>query len=243
MNQLEEKIKRIEAVYYGLRTKGIITTWTDFAEKVGVTKSTMSAAKNGNEKALTDSLMKKIEAFVDSVESPRITINNGYGKNISNNIATGGSTINTATPQPDGPVGAADDLVPVIPYKLYKDPDTSVMEYLEQGHSDIQMAQAVEQFGNITCYKFCNSDAMYPDIRPGDLLALRAVDRDAPIVNGETYVLDVQGVGLMMRIVDDISDTEVLLTAKNGDKYGTMTLPKAKIITLFRIIGYMRTNI
>lgn len=243
MNQVEEKIKRIEAVYYGLRTKGIVTTWTDFAEKVGVTKSTISAAKNGNEKALTDSLMKKIEAFVDSVESPHITINNGYGRNISNNIATGGSTINTATEPQIIITEDSQGLVPVIPQKLYKDPETSVLEYLEEGHKDIQMAQAIDQFGAITCYKFCNSDAMYPDIRPGDLLALRAVDRDAPIVNGETYVLDVWGVGLMMRIVDDISDAEVLLTAKNDGKYGAMKLKKDKIVTLFRIIGYTRTNI
>lgn len=245
MDTIDEKIKFIERTYYHLRNKGLINTWTDFAEKVGVTKSTMSAAKNGNERALTTSFMKKVEAYVNSVEPTRVTIDNSHGRNISNTIATGSSFIGASPNQAHfkADESADDDLVPVIPHKLYKDPDTSVVEYLEQGHKDIQMAQAIHQFGPITCYKFCNNDAMIPDIRSGDLLALQAVERDAPIINGETYVLDVKGVGLLMRIVEDISDTEVLLTALNSEKYKPIKLKKDHIYTLFRIVGYTRTNV
>lgn len=241
----EEKQKYIKTAFYNLRGRGIVTNWSDFAEKIGINRSYLSCAKNGDEKCLTDKLIIKIEDFIEMHSQPNISIDNSHGRNISNTIATGSSFIGASPNQAHfkDEESADDDLVPVIPHKLYKDPDTSVVEYLEQGHKDIQMAQAIHQFGPITCYKFCNSDAMYPDIRSGDLLALQAVERNAPIINGETYVLDVKGVGLLMRIVEDISDTEVLLTALNSEKYKPIKLKKDHIYTLFRIVGYTRTNV
>lgn len=244
MKSIEQRTQYLEATFYNLRGRGIVDTWADFAEKVGVTKFTISSAKNG--RGFTDSLLKKIEAYVNSVDQPSIAINNTNGRNINNTIATGSSYIGTSPNQAhfkEDEETADNDLVPVIPRKLYKDPETSVIKYLEEGHSDIRMEQPIHQFGPIDCFKFCNSDSMYPDIRPGDMMALLVVDRDAPIINGETYVVDVKGVGLLLRIVQDISDTEVLLTAKNSEKYGPIKLNKEHIYTLFRIVGYTRTNV
>ena len=59
-----EKQQFIEESFSLLRAKGVVKTYQDFAKLVGVSKNAMSAAKNGNETYLTDSLMKKIESSV-----------------------------------------------------------------------------------------------------------------------------------------------------------------------------------
>lgn len=45
-----------------LRKHGFVKTWTDFADIVGVNRSVLSAAKNGDEKYLTDTLMAKVKS-------------------------------------------------------------------------------------------------------------------------------------------------------------------------------------
>lgn len=45
-----------------LRKYGFVKNWTDFADALGVNRSVLSAAKNGDEKYLTDTLMAKVKA-------------------------------------------------------------------------------------------------------------------------------------------------------------------------------------
>lgn len=45
-----------------LRKHGYVKNWTDFADILGVNRSVLSAAKNGDEKYLTDTLMAKVKA-------------------------------------------------------------------------------------------------------------------------------------------------------------------------------------
>lgn len=45
-----------------LRKHGFVKNWTDFADALGVNRSVLSAAKNGDEKYLTDTLMAKVKA-------------------------------------------------------------------------------------------------------------------------------------------------------------------------------------
>jgi phage repressor protein C with HTH and peptisase S24 domain len=62
--EIREKQGFIEESFSLLRTRGIVKTYQDFAKLIGVSKNAISAAKNGNETYLTDSLMKKIESAV-----------------------------------------------------------------------------------------------------------------------------------------------------------------------------------
>lgn len=61
----KEKQVFIEASFNTLRTRGVIKTYLDFAKLLGVSKNSLSAAKNGNETYLTDSLISKIQSAVD----------------------------------------------------------------------------------------------------------------------------------------------------------------------------------
>lgn len=57
-----EKQAFLEYAFSQLRTRGVIKTYQDFAKLLGVSKNSISAAKNGQESYLTDSLMAKIES-------------------------------------------------------------------------------------------------------------------------------------------------------------------------------------
>ena len=61
MNLYNKKDLLIQS-FEELRKHGYVKNWTDFADILGVNRSVLSAAKNGDEKYLTDTLMAKVKA-------------------------------------------------------------------------------------------------------------------------------------------------------------------------------------
>jgi phage repressor protein C with HTH and peptisase S24 domain len=65
-----EKQRFIETAFHTLRARGIVNTYQDFAKLIGVSRNSISAAKNGNETYLTDSLISKIDSALDYHTTP-----------------------------------------------------------------------------------------------------------------------------------------------------------------------------
>jgi phage repressor protein C with HTH and peptisase S24 domain len=65
-----EKQRFIESAFHTLRTRGVVNTYQDFAKLLGVSRNSLSAAKNGNETYLTDSLLSKIQSALDYHTTP-----------------------------------------------------------------------------------------------------------------------------------------------------------------------------
>ena len=53
-----------------LRKHGYVKNWTDFADILGVNRSVLSAAKNGDERYLTDALMSKVKSAHEHYLAP-----------------------------------------------------------------------------------------------------------------------------------------------------------------------------
>ena len=53
-----------------LRKHGHVKNWTDFADILGVNRSVLSAAKNGDERYLTDALMSKVKSAHEHYFAP-----------------------------------------------------------------------------------------------------------------------------------------------------------------------------
>ena len=53
-----------------LRKHGHVKNWTDFADILGVNRSVLSAAKNGDERYLTDALMSKVKSAHEHYLAP-----------------------------------------------------------------------------------------------------------------------------------------------------------------------------
>lgn len=56
-----EKKDRLVSIYRAAKDAGIIATQKDFAEALGVNYTSISAAMNGNERALTDRFCQRVE--------------------------------------------------------------------------------------------------------------------------------------------------------------------------------------
>lgn len=68
---MQEKIERIAYIkdsFNTLRMKGIIKTQGDFASLLGIAERSLSAAKNGDERYLTDSLIARIKGVMDQMD-------------------------------------------------------------------------------------------------------------------------------------------------------------------------------
>ena len=65
-----EKQRFIESAFHTLRTRGVVNTYQDFAKLLCVSRNSLSAAKNGNETYLTDSLISKIQSALDFHTTP-----------------------------------------------------------------------------------------------------------------------------------------------------------------------------
>lgn len=63
----EEKIEFVSKSFRLLQSQGRVKTQGDFARLLGVSQNSISAAKNGDERYLTDSLIEKIQAVLDQV--------------------------------------------------------------------------------------------------------------------------------------------------------------------------------
>lgn len=63
--EIRDKQAFLEDAFNTLRVRGVIKTYQDFAKLIGVSKNSISAAKNGNETYLTDSLIAKIQSALD----------------------------------------------------------------------------------------------------------------------------------------------------------------------------------
>lgn len=61
----DEKIAFITNAFSQLRASGVVKTQGDFAQMLGVSQTTLSAAKNGDPRYLTDNLITRIQAIID----------------------------------------------------------------------------------------------------------------------------------------------------------------------------------
>ena len=61
--ETSDKIDLITAAFQQLRAAGTVKTQGDFARILGISQSTLSAAKNGDERYLTKSLVERVQAL------------------------------------------------------------------------------------------------------------------------------------------------------------------------------------
>lgn len=234
-----------------LITTGQVRSYSEFAELIGKGRSYVSEIINGK-RPLTPKFIKSISDVFPELNGswiltgegnmllPQGNVENNISINHSphTNVATNNATI-THIPQIDYGETVETELIPMLPMKLAKDPDVSVMDYIENPDRDLTLTPAVQQFPPTTCFKICNSDAMLPDLRPGDQLALAAISNDAPIVNGELYAIDAKDIGLVTRYTYDKGDYFELRAS--NPRYEPFRVKKELVYTVFRVLGLIRS--
>lgn len=212
--------------YTTLIQQGVIKNKSDFADLLGVNRSGLSAAMNGNEKYLTDNLVMKVELALEKAKSA-----------------------NDATPvvvEEDNALSALAPMrtqvkcVPTIPIHAYRATNFDVMEYFKEAPKELHMAPIVMQFPATDCFYFVNSEDMAPNLRSNDLLCLSRLPDEGKVTNGDICVINTKYQGILERFIYDDNDAYILKSTQ--PRWTTMRIPKEEVFSIFRILGCIRTN-
>lgn len=134
-------------------------------------------------------------------------------------------------------------MVPTIPYTVYKETEVDIMELLNNPDEEFHKSPAISQFPFTDCHYFVNSDAMIPHLHPNDVLALKKINDEANVINGEICVINSRYNGLIARFVYDEGDYLLLKASDAQTRFTDMRLHKDDIYGVYRILGLIRTNI
>lgn len=225
---ISTKIGIFNDSFMSLRSRGIIKNYKEFAEILGVSKNAISAAKNGNEEYLTDSLISKIQGLMKEHERPVVTaeVSQADGERRISAMAAPYQNMRC---------------VPTIPIHAYRAVNFDVMEYFNDTHDDLKMSPIIMQFPGTDCYYFVNSEDMSPNLRTNDLLCLSRLPAEAKVTNGDICIINTKFQGILNRFVYDDGDALILKAAQ--PRWTDMRIPKEEIFNIFRILGGIRTNI
>ncbi len=134
-----------------------------------------------------------------------------------------------------------DDDIPLVPTRLFRVPEIDIYEYVTKS-PNVDRLPPVPHFQKHDLFARCPGDAMAPRIRRGYLLALRRMELDTPIINGEIYCVDTKSNGMFVRKVTDNGDS-LTFTAENPDEFPNFDLPREDILSIFRVVGILITNV
>lgn len=150
-------------------------------------------------------------------------------------------TPNTDGMTDDHPELRHEDDIPVIPARIFRAPEINTYEYVMNSTS-VDRLPPVPHFQKHDMFATCPGDAMAPRIRRGYLLALRKMPKDSPVINGEIYIVDTWSNGMFLRKIVD-NGTGLTFIAENQNEFPDFTLPYDDIITIYRVVGVLITNI
>ncbi len=134
-----------------------------------------------------------------------------------------------------------DDNIPLIPTRLFRAPEIDIYEYVTTS-PNVDRLPPVPHFQKHDLFARCPGDAMAPRIRRGYLLALRRMELDTPIINGEIYCVDTRSNGMFVRKVTDNGGT-LTFAAENSEDFPNFDLPREEILNIFRVVGILITNV
>ncbi len=141
----------------------------------------------------------------------------------------------------DHPDLAKENSIPVIPSSLFRVPEIDIYQYVTNSPS-MDRLPPVPHFQKHDIFASCPGDAMAPRIRRGYLLALRKMELDTPIINGEIYCVDTRSNGMFVRRLTKNGD-RLTFVAENKESFPDFELPYSDIISLFRVVGVLIANI
>lgn len=129
--------------------------------------------------------------------------------------------------------------VPMISAKLSKESAADMEAALQSGNVD--RLPPVPMFARTDFYYFANTSAMEPRISSGDILGLKEIPTDAPIVAGDPYVVSTDYLGLVLRFAFDRGDILELRPLAPG--FDVLMMRRNEIRHLYAVVGLVRTDI
>lgn len=141
-----------------------------------------------------------------------------------------------------GPKHHYADEIPVIPAWMFRAPNTDIYKAVMADDS-VETLPAIPHLAHHDLFARCPGDAMAPKLRRGYLMALRKLEIDENIVNGEIYAVDTWSQGMIIRRILDNRDGIWTCTPCDLDHFQPFDIERSDVINVFRIVGVLITNL
>lgn len=136
------------------------------------------------------------------------------------------------------------DAAPLVPIELTRKENTDIYNEM-MGKANELMSEHITKvnvFSDIDFYFSVYDDSMNPTFVRGDILALRHLDKEQFIVNGNPYVLDTKSHGMLLRVLKNREDHYECSVLDKSDRYESFDVPKADVYMVYNIKGMLRTS-
>jgi len=252
-----EKIQKISYFYRMIRNSKNydIKTQKDLAEKIGVNQSSLSAAMNGVERYLTDSLLDKLSMTFPEIEqmysasSSVITGNvTGNGNNfIAGNHNKVGSYAEiveeTHNDCPDDvcTVVQCTATLPYVKSEIVQSREVNIRELIEEHSHTLEHRSMRQLLGREVDYiQKVITSAMMPLFQPGDYLFVRFLPDDAKLISGAIYLIDTKAYGAMVRQVY-VEGDELHLHSLNPE-FKELEVPRDEVFSISLVVRSLRSD-
>lgn len=171
-----------------------------------------------------------------------IASNNTYGDNASENNNITITNARTRTREEDeGDKRKEIVFRPVVTKQLATQSDTDVYSVIKEDKTlKLQYIPAIPPYTSIDFYYTIRQDAMLPEYKLGEVLALEHMKSNSDIVQGAAMVVDTSDFGFLFRRIYDRGDYYECRRINENSVFENQNVPKSKVIRLYRVIYSMK---
>lgn len=171
-----------------------------------------------------------------------IASNNTYGDNASGNNNITITNARTRTREEDeGDKHKEIVFRPVVTKQLATQSDTDVYSVIKEDKTlKLQYIPAIPPYTSIDFYYTIRQDAMLPEYKLGEVLALEHMKSNSDIVQGAAMVVDTSDFGFLFRRIYDRGDYYECRRINENSVFENQNVPKSKVIRLYRVIYSMK---
>ncbi len=250
------KQQRFKSAFEYLRYNGYIQKQKDLAAIMNTSAPNISNALKGLEGVLTDGFIVKFNSSFNNVfntdwlltgegemlrdqSTTNIASNNTYGDN-----ACGNKNITiTRTREEDDAEDKHKEIIfrPVVTKQLATQPDTDVYSVIKEDKTlRLQYIPTIPPYTSIDFYYTIRQDAMLPEYKLGEVLALEHMKSNSDIVQGAAMVVDTSDFGFLFRRIYDRGDYYECRRINEDSVFENQNVPKSKVIRLYRVVYSMK---
>ena len=137
----------------------------------------------------------------------------------------------------DVPMSEVEEL-PVVPSNVYFDPDTNIIDYLQQ--NEVRTSPRVKQFPMYHMWLPVCENTMAMECKPSDKLAVRILDKNNPkILNGRMYILELVG---NPSILCYLTKTEGgYIASYENSRYSDDFIAFEDVEQIYKVVGLIRS--
>lgn len=213
---------------------------TELGAVLGVLQPQVSYMMNGSRRIRLEHIEKLRARYGDIVDEYRTDRKPQPQAVMSPNPVTLQDVQSSYTAEQPAPTVIA---VPLVPDKVVRDPNTDVMEWLENADAD-HTRNAFNVASILRRTKFViqmNNNAMAPILYLNEYIFLRPFAEDSEIIDGEIYGIESKERGILIRFLYDDGDC-YLTRPKNTREFGEIRIPKLGT-RLYHIVFHGATHL